>query len=93
LFSLRAGALIADLDPVTARATLSGLLIGLELGGSRPYWLGRNVVVLGADGLAELYDQALQAQGVLAEKLEADTLTLAGLSKAHSQSDQSGHLP
>jgi 2-dehydro-3-deoxygalactonokinase len=84
LFSLRASALISDLDAVSARATLSGLLVGLELGAARPYWLGREVVVLGADALAGIYRTALLAQGVRAEQLNAEALTLAGLATAHA---------
>ena len=42
-FGLRAEALLADLSPDRARARLSGLLIGMELAGARPYWLGRDV--------------------------------------------------
>ncbi len=83
LFSLRASALISDLDAVSARSTLSGLLVGLELGAARPYWLGRDVVVLGAEKLAKVYRTALLAQGVRAEKLDAEALTIAGLATAH----------
>ena len=49
LFGLRAEALLHGLAPERARARLSGLLIGAELAGARPYWLGREVVLIGAD--------------------------------------------
>ena len=52
LFGLRAEALLHGLPPERARARLSGLLIGAELAGARPYWLGREVVLIGADRLA-----------------------------------------
>lgn len=88
LFSLRASALIGDLDAVSARATLSGLLVGSELGAARPYWLGREVVVLGAEALAKVYRTALLGQGVRAETLDAEALTLAGLATAHDLLNQ-----
>ncbi|MGB5863704.1 MAG: 2-dehydro-3-deoxygalactonokinase, partial [Sulfitobacter sp.] len=66
LFSLRASGLLFDTPPQTARARLSGLLIGSELGGARPYWLGRHVAILGADALSAHYRVALGAQGVTA---------------------------
>lgn len=79
LFGLRAEALLADLAPETARARLSGLLIGTELAAARPYWLGQRVVIVGADALAGAYAAALAAQGVAAETLPAEAMTLAGL--------------
>lgn len=82
LFSLRAEALLAGLDPVTARARLSGLLIGIELAGARPYWLGQDVAIIGAGGLADAYAAALAAQGLDARRTDAETMTLAGLSAA-----------
>ncbi len=63
LFSLRAEALLHGLDPRAARARLSGLLIGAELAAAKPYWLGRDVVVIGASSLARNYAAALTAQG------------------------------
>ena len=82
LFALRAGSLIADLDAASARARLSGLLIGVELAAARPYWLGQDIAVLGADALAEAYMRALTAQGCLPRSVAADEMTLAGLSAA-----------
>ncbi|KPP88079.1 MAG: 2-dehydro-3-deoxygalactonokinase DgoK [Rhodobacteraceae bacterium HLUCCA08] len=84
LFALRAEALLQDLAPQVARARLSGLLIGIELAAARPYWLGQQVVVLGADAIAGAYGAALRAQGVPAETADAEALTLAGLAAAHT---------
>ena len=50
LFGIRAEALLTGLAPERARARLSGLLIGAELAGARPYWLGRDVALIGAPG-------------------------------------------
>ena len=85
LFSLHASALMGDLNLEGVRATLSGLLIGQELGAARAYWLGQNVVVLGADDLAENYIAALLTQGVVAERLASEALTLVGLTAAYEQ--------
>lgn len=85
LFSIRAEGLLGDLSPVTARARLSGLLVGLELGGARPYWLGQDIVILGNETLAQRYQEALSTQGAAARVLPSDTLTLLGLAKAYKQ--------
>lgn len=79
LFTLRAESLLAGLQPAAVRARLSGLLIGIELAGARPYWLGQRVTLIGAETLAALYARALAAQGVMAETLPATGCTLAGL--------------
>ncbi len=85
LFSLRAESLIAGLAAPAARARLSGYLIGAELAGARPYWLGQRVAVIGAGGLARLYGMALAAQGVAVDVADGDAMTLAGLVAAHSR--------
>ncbi|HMQ92889.1 MAG TPA: 2-dehydro-3-deoxygalactonokinase [Amaricoccus sp.] len=84
LFGLRAESLLADLAPERARARLSGLLIGAELAATRPYWLGRDVVLIGAAGLAEAYRAALAHCGLAARQVAVAGLTLAGLAAAHS---------
>ena len=84
LFGLRAGALLADLAPETARARLSGWLIGLELGGARPFWLSREILVVGECALARAYTAALAAQGAAPETLDAERVTLAGLAAART---------
>lgn len=82
LFSLRAEGLVNGLSSVTARARLSGLLIGAELAGAKPYWLGQRVRLIGAAGLVASYARALAAQGVTADLLPAAECTLAGLAVA-----------
>ena len=84
LFALRAEALLHGLDPVAARARLSGLLIGIELAAARPYWLGQQVAVLGAKGVSRAYAAALQAQAVPVTLADADRMTLEGLKSARS---------
>jgi 2-dehydro-3-deoxygalactonokinase len=87
LFSIRAQGLISALAPQSARARLSGLLIGLEIGGARPYWLGMEVVILGHHQLATLYQRALGAQGARPECVAAETATFDGLRALHARLD------
>ncbi|MDU8910633.1 2-dehydro-3-deoxygalactonokinase [Aestuariicoccus sp. MJ-SS9] len=84
LFGLRAEALLTGLAPETARARLSGLLIGMELSAARPYWLGQAVAILGESALARAYARALEAQGVPATLADAERMTLEGLRAAHA---------
>lgn len=83
LFQLRAESLLSGLDPAAARARLSGTLIGWEMAAARPWWLGSQVTLIGADALVGLYADALDAQGVPAARLSAEDATLAGLRAAH----------
>ncbi|MCU0815202.1 MAG: 2-dehydro-3-deoxygalactonokinase, partial [Cypionkella sp.] len=77
LFALRAEGLIAGLPAAAARARLSGLLIGMELAGARPYWLGQPVALIGAEKLSRLYARALAAQGAAVQVLPGTACTLA----------------
>lgn len=84
LFRLRAEALLHDLPPERARARLSGLLVGAELAGARPYWLGADVVIIGADHLAQAYRAALAHAGLSARLLDATAMTQRGLAAARA---------
>ncbi|MBQ0805011.1 MAG: 2-dehydro-3-deoxygalactonokinase [Sulfitobacter sp.] len=68
---------------------LMGALIGLELSGARPYWLGQNVVVLGDGILSDLYKAALVGQGLQPQLISRDAQLLAGLRSAwaHMEGD------
>lgn len=79
LFGLHAASLLAGLPPAAVRARLSGLLIGLELAGARGYWLGQNVALVGTGPQADVYSEALAAQGVAAMRADAHEMALAGL--------------
>lgn len=83
LFSLRAEGLLNGLQNSTARARLSGLLIGAELAGAKPYWLGQQIAVIGAGSLSALYVRALAAQSAPATQVKTDAITLAGLTAAY----------
>lgn len=84
LFGLRAASLLENLRPERARARLSGLLIGLELAGSRPYWLGREVALIGDAALARTYRSGLALSGIDAEPQDTTAMTLSGLVAARS---------
>lgn len=85
LFSLRAEGLLNNMSAQTARAQLSGLLIGAELAGAKPYWLGQQIAVIGDGGLSKLYVKALAAQSAPATQANAAATTLAGLAMAHKR--------
>ncbi len=82
LFRLRADDLLNAAPKATARARLSGLLIGAELAAARPYWLGQQVAVIGADTVARAYVTALETQFVPATHADASAMTRAGLTAA-----------
>lgn len=84
LFGLRAEGLVGELPREEARARLSGYLIGMELAGAKPYWLGQPIAIIGAASLAKAYETALQAQGAMVRRIEAEGTTLAGLRAAYS---------
>jgi len=82
LFALRAGALLNGLDPVSAAARLSGMLIGWELAATRDLWTGQVAALIGSPKLAALYARALSANGVETLDFPAESSTLAGLHAA-----------
>jgi 2-dehydro-3-deoxygalactonokinase len=84
LFTLRADALLTGLSPAVARARLSGLLIGMELAATRGYWLGQDVVLIGADKISAAYRAALSEQGIAARLMQVEDMTLAGLTAARA---------
>jgi len=83
LFSVRAAALLDGTGSGASRARLSGLLIGLELAGARPYWLGQDIRVVGAGGIAGAYRDALAAQGASVATVAGDGMVLRGLRAAY----------
>ncbi|UWR10797.1 2-dehydro-3-deoxygalactonokinase [Sulfitobacter mediterraneus] len=88
LFQIRADSLLHAPAPDSARARLSGLLIGLELAATKPYWLGQRVALIGDAALCARYAEALAAQGLQPEHTNADEMTLAGLSAAYASLEE-----
>jgi len=83
--------LLHGLSNDTARARLSGLLIGAEIAATKPYWLGQQVAIIGAGSLASLYLRALAAQSVSATQAQAERVTLAGLTAAYRKLKEATH--
>lgn len=89
LFALRAENVLRNLPLATARARLSGYLIGAELAATRPYWLGQEVAIAGSPALAAAYASALQTQGVQPHFFDAGPLTRLGLARIHASLTES----
>lgn len=79
LFSIRAENLLRDADTGTGQARLSGLLIGAELAAARPYWLGRELLVIGDGSPADRYCEALELQGVQTRRIGGAEAAWTGL--------------
>lgn len=79
LFSIRAGHLLGQLNPVSARSYLSGLLIGQEIAVLQSYWQAQPIVIIGAGKLADRYRAAFEMTGTSAELIDVASATLAGL--------------
>ncbi|WP_114009318.1 2-dehydro-3-deoxygalactonokinase [Cohaesibacter intestini] len=88
LFSLRAESLLTGLKAADVRARLSGLLIGMELAATKPYWLGQRISLIGEASLCHLYDMALSEECVKPEVENGLDMTLAGLMAVYRQRAQ-----
>lgn len=87
LAAVMAGLGLHTCDPATARAVLSGTLIGAEMAAARPYWLGQNVALIGSGRLVRHYQSALAAQGVQARCHDGAEMALRGLQAAYEKSE------
>jgi 2-dehydro-3-deoxygalactonokinase len=85
LFSIRSETLVAELKPSSARARLSGLLIGAELAATRSYWGGSEIMIVGNGAQAKLYAEALRLLGREPRLADTTKVTLAGLRSAWQQ--------
>ncbi|QDG75858.1 2-dehydro-3-deoxygalactonokinase [Labrenzia sp. PHM005] len=83
LFGIRASGLVDNLSPQAASGRLSGLLIGAELAAMAPIFDLRQTAILGSDTIAKAYATALTALEHKSDPLDADTLTLTGLTLAY----------
>lgn len=82
LFGLRAASLLAEYRPETARARLSGMIIGHEIGVAGAFWSSGPVVLIGSPQLTGHYARVLKAEGARIRIIEAKTATLSGLAIA-----------
>ena len=83
LFQIRASDLLDGTQPAVSKAKLSGALIGAELAAAKPYWLGRDIAIIGDPRLNDLYASALKAQGLDPRDHTGDDSTLKGLTAAY----------
>lgn len=79
IFSIRAQALLTEMDRADGKSRLSGLLIGQELAAMRELWMGKPVAIVGSGEIASRYARALTIAGALPSMLDADSLTVSGL--------------
>lgn len=82
MVEIQSAVMQGSLPERSARSRLLGFLIGAELGATRPYWLGQNVVVLADGEVGQAYLQALKSQGAMARLVGAEAFTVAGLKQA-----------
>jgi 2-dehydro-3-deoxygalactonokinase len=85
LFSIRAGSLVLGTGAASAKAQMSGLLIGAELAATKTYWLDRSVTIVGNGAQSELYAEGLRTLGQSPRIVDATHVTLAGLKSAYLQ--------
>lgn len=83
LFNIRAQSLLADLSADAAFARLSGLLLGLELAGTREYRLESPTILIGGTELCLRYAGALEQIGCATQTETGDKMVLAGLIAAY----------
>jgi 2-dehydro-3-deoxygalactonokinase len=84
LFSIRAQSLVSELSPATAKARLSGLLIGAELAATKD-WFDQALTIVGNGPQAELYAEGLRVLGQAPRIVDAPHVTLIGLKSAYLQ--------
>ncbi|MFZ1389799.1 MAG: 2-dehydro-3-deoxygalactonokinase [Thiolinea sp.] len=88
LFAIRASDLLKGTAPATARAGLSGDLLGLELCAMREAGFIQTdlpIVLIGSAKLVELYARALSLMGINAHIGAGETLTVNGLAAAYQE--------
>lgn len=78
-FRIRAQGLLSEIPEASARARLSGLLIGSELAGAKHYWAQQSVALIGDSALAALYAKALDCLAVETQLHDPKAMTVAGL--------------
>ena len=85
LFSVRAEDILGSGAVLFGKARLSGLLIGMELAGTKQWWQGQKVMLLGDSLLQSLYKLAMEQMNIDVALMDATQMTLAGLTAAYEQ--------
>jgi 2-dehydro-3-deoxygalactonokinase len=83
LFSIRAASLLFDTSPAQSAATLSGLLIGAEVGAAkRSIGIGAPLTLAATGALGNLYAKAITQAGFNVTTVDSEILVRAGLFSA-----------
>ena len=82
LFSIRAAGLLQGLEPDRATATLSGLLIGAEIGSARKRFHTPRLTLVCSGRLGALYEAALSLADFAVDPVDAEETVKAGLAAA-----------
>ncbi len=82
LFAIRAASLLQGLDADRASATLSGLLIGSEIGSARKSFASERLTLVRSGRLGRLYEAALGIAGYAVSPVDAEETVKAGLAAA-----------
>lgn len=85
LFRTRAAALLSGEGADWCSGYLSGLLVGVEIGGHRDWLGGAAVPLIGSARFGRLYGAALKRIGAIGEPVDASEATIAGLVAARAQ--------
>ena len=85
LFKLRANDLLNGASPAIIRSRLSGYTIGLEIAGSKKFWLGNEVVLVGNNTVTAIYKAVLEEQGIKPKVCLSDELSLNGLKATYKK--------
>jgi 2-dehydro-3-deoxygalactonokinase len=85
LFRTRAAALLSGKGADWCSGYLSGLLVGVEIGGHRDWLQGAPVPLIGSARFGRLYGAALKLIGAVGEPIDASEATIAGLIAARAQ--------
>jgi 2-dehydro-3-deoxygalactonokinase len=85
IFRTRAAALLSGKGADWCSGYLSGLLVGVEIGGHRDWLAGATVPLIGSARFGRLYGAALKLIGATGEPIDASDATIAGLIAARAQ--------
>ena len=85
VFRTRAAALLSGKGADWCSGYLSGLLVGVEIGGHREWLSGAAVPLIGSARFGRLYGAALKLIGHAGEPIDAGDATIAGLKLARAQ--------
>ncbi len=85
VFRTRAAALLSGKGADWCSGYLSGLLVGVEIGGHRDWLSTAPVPLIGSARFGQLYGGALKLIGAVGEPIDASDATIAGLIAARAQ--------